>query len=92
MLYNEVTIEKGVKIMDKQEKINLIKDHIVIRATSPWDGEAIFDNYSVVIHKYDNEDLAFISDNDPRIAEAAERIYKLIDPIEWDQLIAYYKV
>ncbi len=76
--------------MNKQEKINLIKDHIVIRATSPWDGEAKFDNYAVVIHKYDNEDLSLMSDNDPRIAKAAERIYKLIDPIEWDLLTEYY--
>jgi len=76
--------------MNKQEKINLIKDHIVIRATSPWDGEAKFDSYAVVIHKYDNEDLSLMSDNDPRIAKAAERIYKLIDPIEWDLLTEYY--
>ena len=90
MLYNEVTIEKGVKKMNKQEMIKLIKDHIVIHATSPWDGEAIFDNYSVIIHKYDNEDLSFINDNDPRIICAAERIFKLIDSNEWDQLVNYY--
>lgn len=76
--------------MNKHERIMLIKDHIVIRAISPWDGEARFDNYSVVIHKYDNEDLSFINDNDPRIIGAAERIYQLIDSEEWDQLIAYY--
>lgn len=76
--------------MEKQEKIKLIKDHIVIRATSPWDGEARFDRYSVIIHKYDGEDLSFISDDDPRIANAAERILKLIDPDDWEQLIAYY--
>ena len=76
--------------MNKQEKINLIKDHIVIRAVSPWDGEARFDRYSVIIHKYDNEDLSFIKDNDPRISNAADRIFQLIDPKEWDQLITYY--
>lgn len=76
--------------MNKQEKIKLINNHIVISAVSPWDGEARFDRYSVIIHKYDNEDLAFIETNDPRIANAADRIFKMIDPTQWDQLIAFY--
>ena len=77
--------------MNKQEKIKkLIANEIVIEATSPWDGEARFDYYSVVVHKYDNEDLSFIEENDPRISEAAGRIFKMIDPKEWDRLLEYY--
>lgn len=77
--------------MNKQEKIRqLIANELVIEATSPWDGEARFDYYSVVVHKYDNEDLSLIEDDDPRIAEAAGRIFKMIDPKEWDRLLENY--
>lgn len=77
--------------MNKQERIKqMITDNMVIEAISPWDGIARFDQYEVIVHKYDNEDLSLMSDNDPRIAKAAERIYKLIDPIEWDLLTEYY--
>ncbi len=83
--------EQGGTKMNKQERIKqLIENEIVIEATSPWDGEARFDYYSVVVHKYDNEDLSFIEENDPRISEAAGRIFKMIDPKEWDRLLEYY--
>lgn len=80
--------------MKKQERIEKIKqlitDSMVIEATSPWDGEARFDKYSVVVHKYDNEDLSLIEADDRRYAQAAERIFKLINPIDWDRLLEYY--
>ena len=77
--------------MNKHERIKqMITDNIVIDAISPWDGIAKFDQYEVIVHKYDNEDLSFIKNDDPRIAGAADRIFKLIDPTHWDQLITYY--
>lgn len=76
--------------MKKQKIKQLIENEMVIEATSPWDGEARFGHYAVVVHKYDNEDLSLIEDDDPRIAEAAGRIFKMIDPKEWDRLLEYY--
>jgi len=77
--------------MRKQEKVKqVITENVVIEATSPWDGEARFDRYAVVVHKYDNEDLAFLERSDWRYAQAAERIFKLINPIDWDRLIEDY--
>lgn len=88
----QVRNERG-KTMNKHERIKqMITDNIVIEAISPWDGIARFDQYEVIVHKYDNEDLSLIEDDDPRIAGAAERIFQLIDPKEWDQLIAYHSV
>lgn len=77
--------------MTKESKIKeMIAEDMVIEASSPWDGVARFDNYSVVVHKYDNEDLAFLERSDWRYAQAAERIFKLINPIDWDRLIEDY--
>lgn len=77
--------------MEKQKKIKqLIANSMVIEATSPWDGEARFDRYSVIVHKYDNEDLAFIESNDHRFVHAVERIFQMVDPKEWDRLLEYY--
>jgi len=74
--------------MRKQEKVKqVITENVVIEATSPWDGEARFDRYAIVVHKYDNEDLSLMEAGDRRITGAVERIFQLIDPKEWDRLL-----
>lgn len=79
--------------MKKQERMKqLITNKLVVEATSPWDGEARFDRYSVIVHKYDNEDLAFIESNDHRFVHAVERIFQMVDPKEWDRLLEYYSL